>query len=59
MLFRGTIEQNVLNGLLGTNLENLPAEKKRELLEDACKVANAHDFIMEMPQVGRRAISSC
>ncbi len=52
MLFQGTIEQNVLNGLMGTNLESLPAEKKRELLEEACKVANAHDFITELPQVG-------
>ena len=39
---------------------DLPEQKQRELVEEACKASNAHEFIMELPQgydteVGERA----
>ncbi|CAK1365324.1 Multidrug resistance protein 3 [Cercospora beticola] len=59
VLFRGTVYENVVKGLVGEQL-SLPDEKKRALVEDACRQANAHDFITELPegydtQVGERA----
>lgn len=59
VLFRGTLFENVAKGLVGAQLD-LPIEKKRALVADACKQANAHDFIVGLPegydtQVGERA----
>ncbi|EME44943.1 hypothetical protein DOTSEDRAFT_52355 [Dothistroma septosporum NZE10] len=59
VLFRGTVFQNVAKGFVGAQLE-LPQEKQLELVEEACRQSNAHDFIMELPegydtQVGERA----
>lgn len=50
MLFNDTIYRNVLNGLRGPEYEQLSEEKKREIVIDACKQANAHDFIEQLPQ---------
>jgi ATP-binding cassette, subfamily B (MDR/TAP), member 1 len=60
MLFNDTILQNVLNGLHGGQVDHLGEEQKRKLVVDACIQANAHDFIMSLPQgydtnVGERA----
>lgn len=49
MLFNDTIYHNVLNGLRGTEFENLSDASKRELVIEACKQANAHDFIEKLP----------
>lgn len=49
MLFNDTIYHNVLNGLRGPTLEGLSDEKKRELVKEACKQANAHHFIEKLP----------
>lgn len=51
--------ENVSKGFVGPQLD-LPREKQIELVEDACRQSNAHDFIMELPegydtQVGERA----
>lgn len=59
VLFRGTVFQNVAKGFVGAQLE-LPQEKQLELVKEACRQSNAHDFIMELPegydtQVGERA----
>jgi ATP-binding cassette, subfamily B (MDR/TAP), member 1 len=59
VLFRGTIFENVVQGLVGDQI-NLSADEKRALVEEACKSANAHDFISELPEgyqteVGERA----
>ncbi|KAK9719748.1 hypothetical protein K7432_004602, partial [Basidiobolus ranarum] len=48
-LFKCTIAENVAHGLIGTLHENSGAEKRMELIEQACKMANAHDFIMTLP----------
>ena len=58
-LFSGTVFQNVAKGFVGTQSE-LPVDKQMELVIDACKASNAHDFIEELPQgyhtqVGERA----
>ena len=58
-LFQGTVFQNIANGLIGEQRE-LPEDKQMTLIQEACKVSNAHDFIMELPegyqtQVGERA----
>ncbi|KAF7185517.1 ABC multidrug transporter MDR5 [Pseudocercospora fuligena] len=59
VLFSGTVFENVAKGLVGEQL-NLTHDKKVELVQEACKKSNAHDFIMELPegydtQVGERA----
>ncbi|SMY22604.1 unnamed protein product [Zymoseptoria tritici ST99CH_1A5] len=59
VLFRGTVFQNVARGFVGDQA-NLPHEKQLELVQEACKQSNAHDFIMELPEaydtaVGERA----
>ncbi|CAG8518254.1 28123_t:CDS:2, partial [Racocetra persica] len=61
VLFRTTIAENVSYGLVGSIYENLPDNEKREMIESACKTANAHDFIMDLPDkyetlVGERGI---
>ncbi|KAH8807174.1 P-loop containing nucleoside triphosphate hydrolase protein [Xylogone sp. PMI_703] len=48
-LFTGTVYENIENGLAGSRLENLSHEEKRELVYDACKLSNAHDFITKLP----------
>ena len=59
VLFSGTVYENVKKGLVGTQLE-LSKQKQKELIEQACKASNAHDFISELPngydtEVGERA----
>ena len=58
-LFSGSIFQNVATGFVGAQ-RDLPEDKQMELVQDACKASNAHDFIQELPngyhtQVGERA----
>jgi ATP-binding cassette subfamily B (MDR/TAP) protein 1 len=60
-LFEGTVAENVAQGLVGSIHEHASEEKKRELIEDACKQANAHDFILKLSngyhtQVGERGM---
>ncbi|CAG8737867.1 278_t:CDS:2, partial [Racocetra fulgida] len=61
ILFKTTIAENVSYGLIGSIYESLPDNEKREMIENACKMANAHDFIMNLPEkyetmVGERGI---
>ncbi|KAJ4984447.1 ABC transporter [Stagonosporopsis vannaccii] len=58
-LFQGTIYENIAKGLIGDQ-KSLPEEKKMEMIQEACKNSNAHDFIDALPdgyhtQVGERA----
>ena len=60
VLFSGTIFDNVAYGLLGTEHETATAEKKLQLVQDACKDAFAHEFVEQLPeqyftQIGERA----
>ena len=60
-LFATTIAANIRHGLIGTKYESLPEEQTRELVENAAKISNAHDFIYRLPDgyetnVGDRGI---
>ncbi|KAK9694746.1 hypothetical protein K7432_013303 [Basidiobolus ranarum] len=48
-LFKCTIAENVAHGLIGTSFEHADQKKKMELIEQACKMSNAHSFIMALP----------
>jgi ATP-binding cassette subfamily B (MDR/TAP) protein 1 len=50
VLFSDTIYNNVVHGLYGTGKDQLPEEKKRELVRQACVEAFADDFIQELPK---------
>ncbi|KAM5369958.1 hypothetical protein ACJZ2D_008757 [Fusarium nematophilum] len=61
-LFSGTIYQNVVDGLTGTNLVDLPEDQKRRMVIEACQSAYAHDFIETLPNgydtwIGERGAS--
>ncbi|KAI0227780.1 hypothetical protein L0F63_006768, partial [Massospora cicadina] len=58
-LFSGTIAQNIGAGLIGTPLESATEEKRMAAIREACELANAHEFIAQLPdayetQVGER-----
>lgn len=48
-LFNDTIFKNVVTGLTGTQWENEPEERKRELVKEACKESFADEFIDRLP----------
>ncbi|KAJ5150471.1 ABC transporter integral membrane type 1 [Penicillium coprophilum] len=50
VLFGTTIYQNIRHGLIGTRLEHESEGKIKELIENAAKMANAHDFITALPE---------
>ncbi|GAB1200587.1 GTPase-activating protein [Aspergillus pseudonomiae] len=50
ILFGTTIYKNIQYGLIGTEYENESDEKIRELIENAARMANAHDFISALPE---------
>ncbi|KAM0421186.1 hypothetical protein ACHAPT_011078 [Fusarium lateritium] len=59
VLYRGTVFENIAKGLVGSQLE-LPREQQMELVQEACRLSNAHDFVEKLPQgynteVGERA----
>lgn len=59
-LFGTSIFENIRHGLIGTKFENEKEERQRELVIEAAKMANAHDFISALPEgyetnVGERA----
>jgi ATP-binding cassette subfamily B (MDR/TAP) protein 1 len=49
-LFGTTIYENIRHGLIGTKWENEGPEKQKELIYEAAKMANAHDFITSLPE---------
>ncbi|ANZ77885.1 BA75_05211T0 [Komagataella pastoris] len=62
VLFATSIYENICYGLVGTKYENAPEDVKRELVEKACKDANAWEFITQMThgldtEVGERGLS--
>jgi ATP-binding cassette, subfamily B (MDR/TAP), member 1 len=61
-LFDGSVFQNVAYGLESTSFANESREVQMKLVVDACKLANAHDFIESLPngydqEVGIRGAS--
>ena len=49
VLFNCSIRRNIEHGLIGTEFEEAGEEKKDELVVQAAKMANAHDFINGLP----------
>ncbi|KAJ5340056.1 ABC transporter integral membrane type 1 [Penicillium brevicompactum] len=49
VLFNGTIADNIANGLVDTPWENEAQPKKMARIQEAAKVAFAHDFITLLP----------
>ena len=49
-LFGTTIFGNIKHGLIGTKYEHMGDEEQKELIINAAKMANAHDFIMALPE---------
>ncbi|CAM1501550.1 Fc.00g035340.m01.CDS01 [Cosmosporella sp. VM-42] len=61
-LFSGTIFQNVVDGLAGTDMAALSDQENRQLVIESCKAAYAHDFIQSLPNgygtyIGERGAS--
>ncbi|KAH7082712.1 leptomycin B resistance protein pmd1 [Paraphoma chrysanthemicola] len=50
VLFSVTIYESIVHGLVNTEYANASDEKKMEMIEKAARIANAHDFIMELPE---------
>ncbi|KAI1389238.1 P-loop containing nucleoside triphosphate hydrolase protein [Hypoxylon trugodes] len=49
-LFNDTIFGNVANGLIGTEFAEESEERKRDLVQEACQEAYAHEFIDLLPE---------
>ena len=49
-LFGTSIFNNIAYGLIGTEHEHLSDDKKQDIIIDAAKMANAHDFISALPE---------
>src|SRR5947209_2823998 len=49
LFFNKTFAKIVPHVLIGSIYENLDKSKKHEMIQQACIMANAHDFIMKLP----------
>lgn len=50
MLFRGTVFDNIKQGLVGTEWEHSSREQQLRKIQNAAKISFAHDFITELPE---------
>lgn len=50
VLFATSIFNNIRHGLLGPRFQHLSVEKTKEMVLDAARMANAHDFITALPE---------
>jgi ATP-binding cassette subfamily B (MDR/TAP) protein 1 len=50
VLFNGSVFENIVNGLAGTKWEATSQEDQMERVQEAAKLAFAHDFIQSLPQ---------
>jgi ATP-binding cassette, subfamily B (MDR/TAP), member 1 len=50
ILFKTTIFENILHGLIGSRFEHEMGETRKECVIQAAKIANAHDFISALPE---------
>lgn len=49
MLFDTSVFENISYGLRGSKYQSINEEKRRQLVFNAAKIANAHDFISSLP----------
>lgn len=49
VLFSGSVYDNIVNGLAGTSWEHEPREAKLARVQEAAKIAFAHDFVTNLP----------
>ena len=49
-LFATTIAGNIRHGLIGTKWEHVGEDQAQKMVEEASKMANAHDFISQLPE---------
>ncbi|KAM6533163.1 hypothetical protein FALCPG4_006177 [Fusarium falciforme] len=49
LLFHGTIFENIQQGLVGTQWEDIPRKEQEKLVHEAAKMAFAHGFISDLP----------
>lgn len=61
-LFAAKVWQNVALGLVDTPFENSDEAIKRKMVEEACKIANAHTFVTTLPNgyntdIGERGLT--
>jgi ATP-binding cassette subfamily B (MDR/TAP) protein 1 len=49
-LFATTIANNIGHGLIGTPYENATGKELQDLVENAARMSNAHDFITQLPE---------
>lgn len=56
-LFNESIFHNVANGLIGSEWQDEPEARKRELVREACQEAYADEFIIRLPDVSSSYIS--
>lgn len=57
-LFNETIFHNVANGLIGSEWQDEPEARKRELVREACQEAYADEFINRLPDVSSSRFSA-
>lgn len=50
MLFNGSVFENIANGLVGTQWEGASQEDQMQRVQEAAKLAFAHDFIQNLPR---------
>ncbi|RDW93601.1 ABC transporter ATP-binding protein [Aspergillus mulundensis] len=50
VLFNGSVFENIANGLVGTQWEAASQEDQMDRVQNAAKLAFAHDFIQNLPQ---------
>ncbi|OJJ00274.1 hypothetical protein ASPVEDRAFT_189111 [Aspergillus versicolor CBS 583.65] len=50
VLFNGSVFDNIVNGLVGTKWEAASKEDQMQRVEEAAKLAFAHDFIQDLPK---------
>ncbi|WQF79623.1 Putative Type 1 protein exporter [Colletotrichum destructivum] len=50
VLFQGTVFDNIANGLVGTPWESAPHEEQLRRVQEAAKIAFAHDFVSQLPE---------
>lgn len=60
-LFEGTVAENISFGLIGSPDEFSEGDVRKALIENAAKMANAHEFILYLPKgyetpVGERGL---